>query len=132
MNDSIIKGKVIAATDTGFTILTQPQDSVSRTISVAEMHTVKVKRDAFLKGFGTGVVVGGAVGYGVGYAQYSYDYSISPDDNDEQERTSAWTGAVIGAVPAALLGGAIGGLALKKKFVIRGKQENFWKLVRVI
>ena len=76
-------------------------------------------------GFAAGAFIGYFGGYGVGYVTYK---DKGWDDDGSGRRGHSIVSGFITAAPTSLLGGVIGALAIKKKFIINGNRNKMQKL----
>ncbi len=135
-DDAVITGTIKNITDSFVLVslfLKSGTDSTAYdTIHIPDIQTIKIKRNALWLGMGCGAVAGGFVGYGLGYITYSDNASISEVDNKDKQHIRGGEGAIIVAVPGAVVGGIIGSIGFKRKFIINGDKENLRKMMKTL
>jgi hypothetical protein len=127
MSREKVKGGIIEVNDSS--LLISKGDSNYKSISISEIHSVRIKRNGVVKGLGYGVIIGGILGYGIGYITYNDD---SYDEDPPEQEIRGWAGAIIGAVPGAAVGSIIGGIFTKRNFRINGNMKKLQKMFETI
>lgn len=127
-NNSAISGEIVKITDSILSVSITGENNTDSNIAIADIQNIKIKRNAFWLGMGSGAVLGGLVGYGVSYIAYSNDPTITDSENKDKQRSSSFVGALITAVPGAVIGSIVGSISIKRNFVINGDITNLKKM----
>jgi uncharacterized membrane protein YfcA len=122
-NDSVINGSLMSIQNNMLVIRSNVMNE--RAISIDNIQMIKVKRQSFWMGFAAGALAGYFGGYGVGYVTYK---AKGLDDDDRDRRGHSIVSGFVTAAPTSLLGGLIGALVIKKKFIINGNRNKMLKL----
>lgn len=122
-NDSVINGSLMSIQNN--IVVMRSNVMNERAISIDDIQMIKVKRQSFWMGFVAGAFVGYFGGYGVGYVTYKVK---ELDYDDRGRRGHSIVSGFVTAAPTSLLGGVIGALAIKKKFIISGNRNKVLKL----
>jgi hypothetical protein len=113
-----ITGDVWRFTDSSLRIYgrTNAGDMAFININYTEMHSVKIKRYAFLQGAFRGGKIADKV---LNFSDAAYDIK-------------AEAGVLAAIASAAVIGGTVKSVATKKKFKIKGKKQNFEEVFEIL
>ncbi len=144
-NGNTVKGSVTGITDSTIMLDIHDQADEPNTgsyatptlygsvlLPVKDIKYVRVKRNAFLSGFAIGGLIGYGLGYGAGYITHKDDDLKDYDQNKEDAKARGVGMGIVGAASLGLVGGIIGPVVLRKRFVIDGKKENMQRLIKVL
>ena len=136
--DSVITGTITRIKDSTVDIIQAKKSKADTTlyypceINIADIQSIKVKRDAFLLGAVTGGGIGYLAGYAGGYISYNNNNDISQDQNTEDQKTQANVVGLVAAIPTGILGGLVSGVVLRRTFIINGSREKMHQLTKVL
>jgi hypothetical protein len=133
-DNRVITGKITKITNEMIVVALSLQDSTKslpQQIPISQIKMIRVKRDAIGLGMAGGAVLGSLAGYGAGYVSYSHDNSFTESENNDRQKTRGFIGAAITVVPGTIIGGIVGGLTTRRRFIVNGSSKNILKLVHV-
>ena len=93
-------------------------------ISIANIKMIRNNNHALTKGGTAGIFIGFGLGYLLGYATYEDKFDLTDVENIENRKSRGALFGFGGMVPAGITGAFLGGIILKKRFIINGEKQK--------
>jgi hypothetical protein len=96
-------------------------------ISIADIKMVRNNNHALTKGGTAGIFVGFGLGYLLGHATYEDKFDLTREENSEKRNNRGALFGLGGMVPTGITGAFLGGIILRKRFIINGEKQKLTK-----
>jgi len=96
-------------------------------ISIANIKMIRNNNHALTKGGTAGIFIGFGLGYLLGYATYEDKFDLTDEENIEDRKSRGALFGFGGMVPTGIMGAFLGGIILRKRFIINGEKQKLTK-----